>query len=289
MSIITNHTTIPNNIISIYELFKINDVLLCILDFLTFKDLYILLIKSISHEMTKSLLKLSKKNVLILCLFKHYSLFGKKFGINSTTLMSCLRRVHGVTAGGFALALFTGELYKESDIDIYIPAKTEIQFQNKINKSGLKSILINNGYVEYSFTTSSPPYLYNYYEYINENLNRKIQILNHHTNKKYNYHTSEGKSIIKNYDFSTVMCFIEPCKITKFRFHCEHLYDVINKTIKLNTNCNRLKNKTLFMSTLLPRILKYKKRGYKICDSINESIPDITNQLIKYEIENNNY
>jgi hypothetical protein len=127
--------------VSIYTILQNNDLLLYILDFLSCRDIFTLLLKTISNKIYKPI---RPKKILKLQVNKHLNIFTKKFGLSANTLMECLGRIWGIIAGGFPLAIFTGELYTTSDIDIYIPATCMRQFRLKIKLSGLQKLLIND-------------------------------------------------------------------------------------------------------------------------------------------------
>ena len=66
------------------------------------------------------------------------------------------------------------------------------------------------------------------------------------------------------------------------------VFSVINKTIKFNAKYQKLLHLNTFKEKLLPRLLKYKKRSYTICDSIWTSLPNIKKNYLEYEqIQNN--
>jgi hypothetical protein len=84
--------------------------------------------------MTKLLCTFRPTNVLNLTLLKNFRTFTNKFGVSRTKLMAYLKTMGGIIAGGFALALFTGELYDTSDIDIYIPVRNLQIFERKVRR-----------------------------------------------------------------------------------------------------------------------------------------------------------
>jgi hypothetical protein len=268
--------------VSIFGLFKIHDIVLRILDFLAFKDVFSLLLKTIPQQITTLLPNIVTKNILKLQLIKHFGKFVEKFGLKSKTLMKVIKKVNGVIAGGFALAIFTGELYDQSDMDIYIAANSVRSFEFKLRQ--LKHLLQRNSYIENITTSTISKYpQYTYYEYINIAINRKIQILYHYTTKKCKKRVSTGNLVINGYDLTPVMCFIENGNKNKTRFHCEHVYDIMNKTLQLNQNCPRLRNITKFKTKLLIRLYKYKTRGYKLSHTLNDLIPNIIEEVEIYE------
>jgi hypothetical protein len=195
--------------------------------------------------------------------------------------------MNAVIAGGFALACITGELYDTSDIDIYIPSTTIQNFQSKLRKTKFEQYLLKNGYEKTSFYDINSQVLYEnfYYEFQHKDSKKRLQIICHSYDKNINS-LSVGKSVIYDFDFTTVMCFIQQCKNGKKRphFNHHHLNDVANKTIKLNQWCPNLNTeKDSFILKRFHRLLKYKSRGYKLSESMNTLLPGITHDFIKYE------
>ena len=275
----------PSRILSIYDIFQIRELVLEIFRFLPFRDIYTILLKLISKCMTKLLCTFRPKNVLNLTLLRNFSTFTNKFGVSRTELMGYLKTMGGIIAGGFALALFTGELYDTSDIDIYIPVPTLKIFDRKIRRSGIRSFLINNGYHEtIMYFSNMPSYTSKYYEYLNESIGRKIQIISkYYIVPRYQLPHSSATSIIKSFDLTTVMCFIQNCSKSKLRFHCAHLPDMLLKRLRFNIYYPTLQDIETFKRRIFPRLLKYKTRGFSICDSTTNIIPEIVKEFEEYE------
>ena len=235
--------------------------------------------------MSKLLCTFRPTNVLKLTLLRNFRTFTNKFGVSRTKLMAYLKTMGGIIAGGFALALFTGELYDTSDIDIYIPVRNLQIFERKVRRSGIRLFLINNGYHEnIIYFSDIPGYTSKYYEYFNESIGRKIQIISkYYIASRYQLPHSAETSIIKSFDFTTVMCFIQNCSKSKFRFHCAHLPDMLLKRLRFNVDYPTLQDIDTLKRRIFPRLLKYKTRGFSICDSTTNIIPNIFEEFEQYE------
>jgi hypothetical protein len=218
--------------------------------------------------------------------------------------MSCLEKINAVIAGGFALALFTGELHDSSDIDIFVPAKKVKIFNNKIKKSGLKNYLLDKGYFENKLIKINPDYSYDrsYYEFQHKELKRKVKIIFKVYDFRHQYRSKFGSWVIEKFDFTVVMCYIKKCspekatisnfwevrKNNRIQFNCFYLEDILNKTIQINPTCIENFNQELFKEQCFKRFIKYKSRGFKLSDSMNLIIPMITNEFLEYESLANN-
>jgi hypothetical protein len=285
--------------LSIYDIFEIEVLILEIFEFLAFKDIYTLMTKLISKRVTALLHNFRRINILKIQLKKHLSTFTRKFGLHRHKLIGYLRPIGAVIAGGFALAVFTGELYETSDMDIYIPCKTIEIFDKKIRKKGFRSFLKRCGYIEtVNMVSHMAGYTTKYYDFINPHIGRKIQIISKFTHLRagqYGAHDygpfstrppkvpSIATSVLKSFDITPVMCSIETSKWQIIRFNCMHLPDVLHKRIRLNTHSPQLEDIQTFKLRVFPRLLKYKTRGFNICDSTNNIIPRITDEFEKYE------
>jgi hypothetical protein len=218
---------------------------------------------------------------------KKFDRFLNEFGFHSTQFMPYLKKMNSVIAGGFALSCFTGELYDTSDIDIYIPSSTIEHFQIKLKKSKFEKYLLRNGYEKTTSHDISSQELYDniYYEFENKNTKRKIQII-YHFYDEHSAPLSVGQSVIYDFDFTTVMCFIKQCKnrSNKLQFNCYHLNDVLNKKIRLNPMCPKLHTEEESLKLKrLKRCLKYKTKGYRLSVSMDILVPMITEDFKQYE------
>jgi hypothetical protein len=198
-----------------------------------------------------------------------------------------------VIAGGFALAMFSGKLFDTSDIDIFIPAVSDRKYKRKLFASGLIEYLLKVGYVRSNTVIMNDP-SNTFFEFVNNNLKRKVQIFFHlyygneyYLNRPLDY--SPGRSVIDDYDFRIGMCFIERLeRNNRLVFHCRHIKDVLKKKIKLNPMCPQLIDLEQFKMESFKRLIKYKSRGYEICGSIDTFIPMFTQEFLEYEASMNN-
>ena len=252
-----------------------------IVDFLYFKDAYYLC-NLVSNKIRNKIRKQHVKQMLGGCLKNTLNRFVLRFELDVDSFFECLHNINGVIAGGFATALFTGELNEESDIDVYVPLFQERrvhELEMIVRKSELICFLENNDYKVVEDGVQDSDYPAYFYDIINTRLKKKIQVLSHIMHGVY--WNEIGKSIVSNYDFTTVMCYIETTS-NKIIFGCENLHDVMNKVIKINTKCQKL-NYPDFPEKTARRVYKYKNRGYTICDSVNFCIPSLQKELSAYE------
>jgi len=188
--------------------------------------------------------------------------------------------MNAVIAGGFALALFTGELYSASDIDIYVPSDRRKHHLRNVRTSGLKRLLktTNYNHVKTSKNDEYQYYPHGFREYENFDVNKKIQVLYHNIKYKDNMYSHPGDSVVSDYDFTTVMCYVQLSR-NSIIFCCKNLNDVINKTIKINVNCSKLQNMLKFQMSCVIRLLKYQDRGFILCKSMKKFLPIIDESL----------
>ena len=282
--------------ISIYDLFLSDDLCVSILKFLSFKDFQMLFFKKISKQMTETLDRLNYKYFFRQVLRYNLKTNLTIFGFKSKQLMSYLTKMNAVIAGGFALSCFTSELYDTSDIDIYIPSKRLNHFRSIIIGSSLEKYLQRNGYEKIKFSNANFQEYYDqiFYEYQNKTTKRKVQLIYHFLENEI-ANSNVGQSVVNEFDFKAVMCYIAPCKKDstdsnskdkkrKNQFNCSHLYDVLNKIIQLNPMCPKLHtNDETLKINRFKRFIKYKYKGYTLSDKMNNFVPMITNDLLEYE------
>ena len=225
--------------LSVIDILIRDDIFVEIIEYFTFKDLYNFFTKPISKQMVKLLGKFNfeylRKHIIR---FQSYTFF-RKFGFYNRKLMSILEKINAVIAGGFASALFTGELRDSSDMNIFIPAIKLNSFYNKINKSGLKNYLLDKGYFEKQcimvYDKGDPEkrklfllhkflkaeknikinshYIYDrcYYEFEHTELKRKVKIIFKFYDYRYQLRSKFGSFVIEKFDFTVVMCYIKNC------------------------------------------------------------------------------
>jgi hypothetical protein len=277
---------------SIFDVCSVIEIFTCVIEFLSFKDLVNLFSNEISNQMTKALEKFNVKVFQRFAIRRQFEISVKKFNLYPCKLMSLLGRVNAVIAGGFALSLFTGELYNASDIDIFIPSESYLDFKRKLKFSNLEKYLLKKGYInnQTNLLCSSEDYKKTYEEFENKDIKRKVQIILHLYNHHYEPYCSVGRSVVNDFDFTIAKCYIIKCwtDFDILQFNCLHLDDVMNKEIIINVTCPQLLFPERFKKRCFKRFLKYKSRGFKLSDNMNFLIPMITNEYLEYELSANN-
>ena len=269
---------------SVADILGIEGLAFIVLDFLCFRDLYILANCCSKVMHTSIIVGINPKTVTKLlnrCLIRQLKLHLFEFKLPCYNFLVALGNMNAVIAGGFALALFTGELHHESDIDIYVPTNKKKGHLHNVKSSGLNLLLKMEKYKRVKKCTNDN---YRYYpqgfrEYENININKKIQVLYHDMNRSNKKHRCIGDSVVSDYDFTTVMCYVQLTK-RGMTFCCKNLNDAVNKTIKINVDCSKLQNASQFQMSCLPRLLKYHDRGFVVCNSITKYLP-LLHELIK--------
>ena len=278
---------------SIYDLLLMDGIAHYLFDFLTHYELLFFFSKLISNQMTNVLKKFNVNSILSLKILNHLKTFLNIFGFQFPKFMCCLNKANAVIAGGFALAMFSGKLFDSSDIDIYIPAISDRKYKKKLFASGLIEYLEKIGYVKSNTVIINDPSK-TFFEFVNNNLKRKVQIFFHlyygneyYLNRPLDY--CAGHSVIEDYDFRIGMCYIKRSERNNFLvFHCTHIKDVMEKKMKLNPTCPNLIDLEQFKLAIFERLIKYKSRGYELCESIDTFIPMFTQKFVEFEASLNN-
>ena len=278
---------------SIFDVCSVIDIFSCVIEFLSFKDVVNLFSNKISNQMTKALIKFNVKVIQGFIIRSQFDIFMKKFNLYPSKLMSLLGRVDAVIAGGFALSLFTGELYDASDINIYIPSESYLDFKRKLKYSNLEKYLLKKGFIKNRTNLSclDENKEKTHEEFENKDIKRKVQIILHHYNNDFEPFNCVGHSVINNFDFTVAKCYIKKCwkDFERIQFNCLHLHDVTNKIIELNTNRPQLHFPKKFVIKCFKRFRKYESRGFGLSNDMNFLIPKITDNFCRYKLLVDNY
>ena len=292
--------------LSVFDILMRDDTFVEIIEYFTFKDLYNFFTKPVSKQMLKLLGRFNFKYFRkhIICI-QSYTFF-RKFGFYNRKLMSCLGKINAVIAGGFALALFTGELHDSSDMNIFIPARSIKTFNSKLQKSGLKSYLFEKDYFQKKLIKINRQNSFDrsYYEFYHTELKRKVKIIFITYDFRYQYRSKFGNWVIEKFDFTVLMCYIRKCFVKKtifndwgikknnrIQYYFFHLNDILNKRIEINPICVEDLDEEIFKQQCFKRFIKYKSREFELYNSMNLAIPMITNEFSEYEslVSTNNY
>ena len=281
---------------SIYSLLSINEIGISIFKFSSYFDVIALFSTFVSNEMTRCLKSFKSKSIISDILFGNFKKFATKFGLDLHQFLPCFLKLNAVIAGGFALSMFTNELYDSSDIDIYIPSVSVRLFKRKLRVSGLIEYLLSIGYVKINqILVGDELENHNFFEYVNNGLNRKIQFFFHlYYGREYYLnqptHYTVGRSVMSDYDFTIGMCCIEKSEVTNLLIiKCCHRDHIKEKKMRINLyNSMYIINLDEFKQQSFENLVKYKSRGYHLCDSINVLIPNFVEEFREYEESLNN-
>ena len=290
--------------LSIVDILFRDDTFVEIIEFFTFKDLYNFFTKPISKQIVILLGRFNFEYLRKHIIRSQSYTFFRKFGLYNRKVMSCLGKINAVIAGGFALALFTGELHDSSDMNIFIPATKIKTFNNKIQKSGLKSYLLEKDYFQKKLIKINPDnsFYRSYYEFHHDGLKRKVKIIFITYDFRYQYSSKFGSWVIEKFDFTVVMCYIRKIvfkktifndwgikKNDRIQYNCFHLNDILDKRIEINLICVEYFDEENFKQQCFKRFIKYKSRKFELSNSMNLVLPMITNEFLEYEsLVNNN-
>jgi len=247
-------------------------------EFLEFRDLIQLykVSSTVNNEILIALEGRALKLTLVDRLKNNLYKSMKEFGLNATDFFSILVNIGGVVAGGFALSVFNDELFGKSDIDVYVPYDETETIEIKLETSGFGLYLIQQGYKK-SCTHQGDGYPIGYVAYYHKFYVKYIQIMVRKTQRIDG--ETFGDSVVRHFDFTPVMNYIEISHNHKLKFCAHFVQDILYLNLKINPQYDAYMD--LFRS--LERLLKYSYRGFMIHSSVFDMMPECVRVFISLD------
>jgi hypothetical protein len=288
-------------------------VMLQLVELLEFRDLYIYfyrICRQLSNLLARFGRSCSLNRFLTPCLHTRCESYMLVYGLNMETFLVCIRQLKGVIGGGFALAVFDGTLYLNSDIDLYVPILEGEELEKKLMNSNLIQYLELEGYKKCpsSVHSCNPGYPYGFIEFYNNSLKKKIQIIAKHWLTDMN--VSFGEYVVSEYDMTAVMNYIELCDSKKIKFYSQYIDDVIDNVVQINVRdcelgrfasyCQIGRLARSFMELYefnirciyVPRFFKYSNKMFHLIDcnkcikiTMKDSFIDVLKELMMKYVE----
>ena len=182
------------------------------------------------------------------------------FGLTTRSFLQEVYRFKGILCGEFVLSIYTGFLYLNTDINIFIPKwKTVVAF--KIEMIRLKSlidyIVDHSNYEFMTYRRERNHSEITVITFINKTLNRKIQVIvSYGCEDIVNY----PFKVISNFDLTITMCFIILTAVQTIQFVCTYKSHVLNKTMQFNKSAPLT---IQVAQKAVERIINFQDKGYK--------------------------